>query len=591
MKIKAKLLVTNIVMTILIIAVISLVFIFSSMNWNRDMNMQFAEELLQRHKSNLQAYVDIVYSLMEETYEQGVASGNLEEAKLRIMENSRVMLYDQGAGYFWINDTTLPYPIMIAHAITPELEGKVLDDPKYNCAMGEGKNLFAAMVEVTAATGSGFVDYEWAKPGETTLSPKLSYVRLFRPLGWIIGTGIYIDDIDRVIAEREAQNAAELRRNILTILVAAGVLLLLSGVIFFLFAAGISRPLVKVTKLADQIARGDLDVDRVESKARDETAMLIRSFMTMVEVLQEKSLEIDRIADGDLTVEVQKVSEHDSLGKALSLMKESLNEILGQVRESVDRITGNSDQISLSSQSLSQGATEQASSLEEISSSLAEINSQSGQNAKNASEASGQAKTASETAAAGNTQIKELTASMAEIDNSSDEISKIVKVIDDIAFQINLLALNANVEAARAGKYGKGFAVVAEEVRNLANKSADAVKETTVMVERSINGIKNGNKAVEKTAEYFAEIVTSIEKVAQFLEEIDHASREQAMGIEQITTALDQISLVTQTNTSGAEETASAAEELAAEALELKSMVERFKLETMNETYRLPSPE
>ena len=161
---------------------------------------------------------------------------------------------------------------------------------------------------------------------------------------------------------------------------------------------------------------------------------------------------------------------------------------------------------------------------------------------------------------------------------SSDEIKKVVKVIDDIAFQINLLALNANVEAARAGKYGKGFAVVAEEVRNLAVRSASAVKETTNMVEDSIANIKKGNDIVAVTAKQLADITSGATKVANFLEEIATASKEQALAIDQITGGLDQIDQVTQANTASAEESASASEELASQAQQLKAMISRFKL-------------
>jgi methyl-accepting chemotaxis protein len=159
---------------------------------------------------------------------------------------------------------------------------------------------------------------------------------------------------------------------------------------------------------------------------------------------------------------------------------------------------------------------------------------------------------------------------MEKINESSDEIKKVVKVIDDIAFQINLLALNANVEAARAGKYGKGFAVVADEVRNLAVRSAAAVKGTTEMVDETVRNIGIGNELAAATA--------------QQLEEMSIASKEQAEGVEQINSGLGQIDQVTQGNTASAEETASAAEELASQAQELRSILSRFKLSSSSPT-------
>jgi methyl-accepting chemotaxis protein len=260
-------------------------------------------------------------------------------------------------------------------------------------------------------------------------------------------------------------------------------------------------------------------------------------------------------------------------------MKKSLNDLLGQVHMAVEQVTAGADQVSQASQSLSQGATEQASSLEEVSSSATEINSQARQNAENATEANALAKKAAADAKNGNSQMMDLKEAMAKINVSSDQIKKVVKVIDDIAFQINLLALNANVEAARAGKYGKGFAVVAEEVRNLAVRSASAVQETTSMVEESIRNIELGNAAVGTTAGQLESIVDGAGKVADFLEEIATASREQAQAIDQISEGLDQIDQVTQSNTASAEESASASEELAGQAQQLQGLIRQFILD------------
>ncbi len=300
----------------------------------------------------------------------------------------------------------------------------------------------------------------------------------------------------------------------------------------------------------------------------------------VIDPINETTAILKRMADGDLTTTMTGAyrGDFDILKTALNGTIDSINDILGQVSMAVEQVNAGSQQVSQASQSLSQGATEQASSLEEITSSVTEIAGQTRQNTENAVQVNTLAKTARNDAEQGNTQMADLVSAMSDINESAEEIRKIVKAIDDISFQINLLALNANVEAARAGKYGKGFAVVAEEVRNLAVRSAGSVKETTKMVDEAIANIGRGNELVDVTAKQLASIVDGAAKVAGLAEEVSTASREQSQGLEQISTGLNQIDQVTQANTASAEESASAAEELSSQAQQLKAMVARFKL-------------
>ena len=355
-------------------------------------------------------------------------------------------------------------------------------------------------------------------------------------------------------------------------------ILLISIAVGIIISLSILRGLKQGVQLAGRVAKGDLDA-HIDVQRKDELGTLAEELQGMVDNLKYKAHIVDEIANKNLKVEVEKSSEADQLGKSLLLMKESFNDAIGQVNKAVEQINSGADQVSQASQSLSQGATEQASSLQEITSSTNEINSQSKQNAENAAEAHSIAQQATDDAESGNQQMQQLSEVMERINASSDEINKVVKVIDDIAFQINLLALNANVEAARAGKYGKGFAVVADEVRNLAVKSADSVQETTQMVQDTVSNIKQGTQAAEATAEQLTSIVDGSGKVANFLEEIAQASREQAQAIEQITEGLDEIDQATQASTASSEESASASEQLAGQATELRNMVVQFDLD------------
>lgn len=384
-------------------------------------------------------------------------------------------------------------------------------------------------------------------------------------------------------------NGNQADRSTVVMVVAAVLGVLLAILIGAFITRHISRPIGKMVEAADKLALGDINVN-VQSDFKDEIGKLADSFGKMIVNIREQARAAERIAAGDLTVQVDIRSENDLLGMKLSEMVEKNNEILTNIAVAADQVAAGAKQVSDSSMALSQGATEQASSIEELTASLEEISSQTELNAKNATQANELAETVKTNAEQGNSRMQEMLKAMEEINVSSANISKIIKVIDEIAFQTNILALNAAVEAARAGQHGKGFAVVADEVRNLAARSANAAnaaKETTELIENSIKKVEMGNHIANNTAEALNKIVDDVAKAAELVGEIAEASNDQASGIAQINQAISQVAQVVQTNSATAEESAAASEELTAQAELLKDSVSRFKLKKVNGNFGL----
>jgi methyl-accepting chemotaxis protein len=308
-------------------------------------------------------------------------------------------------------------------------------------------------------------------------------------------------------------------------------------------------------------------------------AMLLRAIMIPIAAVIDRVKDIAQ-GEGDLTrrIDESRNDEIGQLGRWFNVFVGKIERVVEEVKSGAKEIDAGGAQIASSSQSLAQGASEQASSLQQISASLEEISGQTQQSAENARQASVLAEENKRTADRGQQEMSEMSKAVNDIKQSSGEISKIIRVIDEIAFQTNLLALNAAVEAARAGEAGKGFAVVAEEVRNLAHRSAEAAKNTSAMIEDSVKRSERGVQIATRVGQALEEITASTGKVSALLSEIASASNEQSVGITQINQGVSQLDQVTQQNAGNSEELASSAEEMSSQVANLSSLVGQFKV-------------
>lgn len=570
MTIKQKILSLGIITNIFLSALIFSIVFYTTQQQN-DTRLQNLETLLiAEKKSYLQDIVknafDILASYAESTEEADPA------VIIKLLSQPRYDV-DQSAYFFayQINgDGTYNFAF---HATQPQLNGKKtnIDAPDIN-----GVKFRRELIE-GALKGGAFVSYMYAKGKEDNQQPKLSYSLHLKKWNWVLVGGIYLDN---VAAAREA-NAQQLRRELRTVLITISLVSLaviaLTILVTLYFGNFIARPIIAITDTISRIADGSTDL-AVKEDQQAEIGAMQKSLQKLVDSFIAKSAFANAVAAGDLSYRIEASSAKDTLGNALFTMRENLIALINNINEIAGGVVSGAKEVMNASNTLSEGATNQAAAAQEINSSLTIIRDETDQNAHDALQAESVISATEEVTQKGVSSFDYLDQAMRTITQSSQEIHKVIKTIDEIAFQTNLLALNAAVEAARAGKYGKGFKVVADEVRSLANKSAQAAKETSELIEHSISSITQGENVTDNTRQSLTQISGKIKDLTVLAIKIAQSSKDQAAKISEITDAVEQISKVTQSNAAQSEETSASAQELHSLATRLKSTVEHFKL-------------
>lgn len=557
----------------------------------RKMHEQKAESLQQlemtireNFDSNIKQQVENACSMLQAVADKAKnGEYTMEEAERIGADLLRELKFGED-GYFWADKYDGTNVVLLGN----DVEGT----NRINTEDVTGFKMVKAIIEVGRQPEGGYVDYHFPRANETEPSPKRSYSKAFEPFQWVVGTGNYTDFVDSYIAEQKIATEEKISQTMYKMTILIGICLAISFLLSLFIVASVVVPLKKFTAITQELANGNFDAE-INVNKKDEIGQLAGSLQALVSRLktyiayiQETSALLKQMGNGNLVLQFEHSydGEFRVLKEALLDTSKLLNNTISEFNTAANQVASGSDQVANGAQALSQGATEQASSIEKLSATITEITQQIKQNAENARLANESAELAGKEIFKSNEQMKNMVKAMDDIASKSSEISKIIKVIEDIAFQTNILALNAAVEAARAGAVGKGFAVVADEVRNLASKSAEAAKNTPTLIEETLVAVKNGSGIVECTAETLDESAKITQEAVMLIDKIAMASDKQAQEAMEVSLAVDQIASVVQMNSATAEESAAASEELSGQAQMLKELISGFKLQENNQS-------
>jgi len=558
------------------------------------------DSMVTERKAKLKAMNETVVTMLQHFYEMET-SGELtsEEAQARALATVRPMRYE-GNGYFWINDMS---NVMLMHPFSAKLEKSDLS----GLEDANGKLFFKEFINVVKADGQGFVDYYWNKPGEEEPALKYSHVAGFKPWGWVVGTGVYADDLSALFVKNATSTAVMLGLGALAILLMA-----------YATVRSVVNPIRSLNATMQDIAREDVRGEVPEANRKDEVGEMAASVLILRDSVRERSEmrvreaeqkqnrdaeraegedrqkatsqsqadvmaklggALEKLASGDLTVQIDNMApEYAKLRDDFNKAVNALAGVISSIAQSTDVVNASADGISEAANNLSQRTEQQAASLEETAAALDEITSTVRSSSERANEANRMVGETRQSTEKSGKIVTEAVSAMTRIKDESDRIGKIIGVIDEIAFQTNLLALNAGVEAARAGEAGRGFAVVAQEVRELAQRSATAAQEIKQLVSSSAKEVQNGVSLVTSTGEALSEIEKFVNQVNEQVNSIATAAKEQASALAEVNTAVNEMDQMTQQNAAMVEETSAASMTLMQESAQLNTMLRNFRL-------------